>query len=184
VIEAFYAKILESHAILRDGEYAHAYFAAELNSFFRERGIGWQLMDGHIEVRGPEVFEQTVHGAVQELEEAGKTTAARELHEALGDLSRRPEADVTGAIQHAMAALECAARDAVGDQRATLGEIIKRHPDLIPKPLDQALEKAWGYASETGRHLKEGKAPAFDEAELIVGMCGSACRYLARKIIR
>lgn len=64
---------------------------------------------------------------------------------------------------------------------ATLGEVIKRNPGLLPKPLDQAVEKAWGYASETGRHLREGDSPAYDEAELIVGLSGAVCRYLARK---
>jgi len=59
------------------------------------------------------------------------TPATRdELHEALDDLSRRPEPDLTGAIQHAMAALECVASDTYGNPKATLGDIIKRYPDL------------------------------------------------------
>jgi hypothetical protein len=183
-IEAIHTRIGERGVGLRGNPamLASDYFTEEINNYFRERGIGWQLVDGQIEVRGAESFEEAVHGGRDALEEAGKGTAASELHEALGDLSRRPEADVTGAIQHAMAALECVARDAADDQNATLGDLIKRHPDLFPKPLDQSLEKAWGYASESGRHLKEGKAPAFEEAELIVGMCGSVCRYLARKM--
>ena len=184
VIEAIYGRLKGREGVLRGDQAVDGgeYFSDELNAYFRERGIGWQLVNGQIEVRGEEEFEEAVHGGHGALEEAGKATAAKELHEALSDLSRRPEADVTGAIQHAMAALECVARDAAGDQKATLGELIKRHPDLFPKPLDQSLEKAWGYASEAGRHLKEGKAPAFEEAELIVGICGSVCRYLARKI--
>lgn len=158
------------------------FFQDELNSYFRERGIGWQLVDGRIEVRGPETFQQTIHGAYDALQEASKATAASELHEALHDLSRRPEPDITGAIQHAMAALECVARDSVGNQKATLGDILKRYPDLVPTPVDQALHKLWGYASEAGRHLKEGQAPEFDEAELIVGACAAMCRYLVRKV--
>jgi len=157
-------------------------FSEKMNRYFRGRGIGWQLIDGQLEVRGPESFEEAVHGARDLLGELGRNTAASELHEAILDLSRRPESDVTGAIQHAMAALECLARDVAEDPKLTLGELIKRHPGLIPKPLDQALEKAWGYASETGRHLKEGKAPDFEEAELVVGLSGTLCRYLARKI--
>lgn len=161
---------------------AAQYFSDEINRYFHGRGIGWQLADGQIEVRGPESFEESVHGARDVLEETGRKTAAGELHEAIRDLSRRPEPDVTGAIQHAMAALECVARDAAGDPKLTLGDLIKRYPDLFPKPLDQALAKAWGYASETGRHLKEGNPPAFEEAELMVGVAGALCRYLARKI--
>jgi hypothetical protein len=93
------------------------------------------------------------------LAKAGRTTARDEIHDALTDLSRRPNPDLTGAIQHGMAALECVARDACGDPKATLGDILKRHPDLIPKPLDTAIDKAWGFASEMGRHIREGREP-------------------------
>lgn len=103
------------------------------------------------------------------------------MHEAVADLSRRPSPDITGAIQHAMASLECVARETCGDPKATLGEIIKRHNELIPPPLDQAISKAWGYASEHARHIREGREPAYAEAELIVGLCASVSTYLSRK---
>jgi hypothetical protein len=126
-----------------------AEFEQALTEFFIEQGIGWKMENGEIVTRGTEAFEAAVHHAVEALEKAGRTTTARdEIHEALADLSRRPKPDLTGAIQHGMAALECVARDACGDPKATLGDIIKRHPDLIPKPLDTAVEKAWAFASK------------------------------------
>src|SRR5690606_4576143 len=79
------------------------YFSEEINRYFRGRGIGWQLSEGHIEVRGPESFEKSLHDAHLSFEETGRNTAASELHEAILDLSRRPDPDLTGAIQHAMA---------------------------------------------------------------------------------
>jgi hypothetical protein len=98
------------------------------------------------------------------------------------DLSRRPEPDITGAIQHAMAALECVARDVSGEPKLTLGEIIKRHAVLIPAPLDQAIERTWGYSSERGRHLREGRNPDMDEAQLIVGLSAVVITYLSSKM--
>jgi hypothetical protein len=71
---------------------------------------------------------------------------------------------------------------AVGDHRATLGEIIKRNPDLFPRPLDEAMAKLWGYASGAARHVREGNVPSHAEAELIVGTTAAACTYLAAKI--
>lgn len=53
--------------------------------------------------------------------------------------------------------------------------------DVIPKPLDVALDKLWGFCSEYGRHLNEGKAPAFEEAQLVVGICASIITYLQSK---
>ena len=156
-------------------------FEKELNRYFQSRGIGWELVDGRVEVRGTETFKNTVQGAIDSLAETKRNTAHTELVEALADLSRRPKADITGAIQHAMAALECVARDIVGQPSATLGKIMKENPNLLPKPLNQAVEKAWGYASESGRHLREGKSPDFPEAEFIVNISGAVCIYLMDK---
>ena len=175
VIEALYDSAMRS-----DNSSANAgMFADEMNAYFREHGIGWQIVDGKVESRGAEPFEHTVRGALNALEETQRSTALGELREAINDLSRRPDADLTGAVQHAMTALECTARDVTGDTSATLGEIIKRYPELIPKPLDTAVEKAWGYASNRGRHLAEGGVPAYREAELIVGIASVLCLYLA-----
>ena len=172
LIEEIYRSLTPDHA---------SSFGEEINKYFRQRGIGWQLDGGLIEVRGPEHFESAVHKTLDLLEGAGRSTAHSELREALRDLSRRPDPDETGAIQHAMAALECVARDITGDQNATLGKIISNHPNLIPKPLDQAVDKAWGYASDKGRHLKEGSSPSYEDAELIVNMSGAVCSYLLHK---
>jgi hypothetical protein len=156
-------------------------FESELNDYFVERGIGWKLVNGKVEVRGAQTFEKALSEAKNELHERGFPTASGELKEALSDLSRRPAPDVTGAIQHSMAALECAARVACGDEKANLGDILKRYRDLLPRPLDEALAKLWGFASENARHIREGRAPTYDEAELVVMVVAGTCTYLARK---
>jgi hypothetical protein len=163
IIEKLYERIQP-----RDSERA-AEFEQKINTFFSEEGIGWQLVGGVVETRGTEAFEASLREARETLDSRGFSTASNELHEALADLSRRPTPDITGAVQHSMAALEAVARVACGDEKATLGDIIKRHEGLIPRPLDAAVEKVWGFASEMGRHLREGREPNRDEAELVVG---------------
>lgn len=153
----------------------------EVNRYFVEAGVGWQLVDGILEVRGPEGPQTIVNAAKSALASARMRTAAGELHEAILDLSRRPAPDLTGAVQHAMASLECVARDVTGDQRATLGEILKRFPSLVPKPLDIAIDKAWGFASEYGRHIREGRTASRDEAELVVGICVTLVTFFLGK---
>ena len=160
--------------------YDGAKFISSLNDFFIENGIGWQLTSGKVETRGTAGVESVVKSALARLDESKMTSALTELKEARDDLSRRPTADVTGAIQHAMAALECALREVSGTPKATLGEIIKRHQDVIPKPLDDAISKMWGYASETARHRREGHDPAFNEAELILGVSATLIAYVLR----
>lgn len=155
-------------------------FADSVNKVFRKAGIGWQLIGVEITMRGSEVFEQAVREGRDKLWSAGKQTTAKQLHEALQDLSRRPNPDITGAIQHALAALECISRDCAMTED-TLGDVVKRNRDLFPAPLGDVVAKMWGYSSNTGRHLLEGKEPTFEEAELMVGLSGVLCRYLARK---
>lgn len=154
-----------------------ATYERRLNQLFRELGVGWQMEKGLIVVRGSEVFALATGDAVRTMRSAGMPTAANEIHEALTDISRRPTADVTGAIQHAMAALEAIAREIDGSSD-TLGRIINRLP--LPAPLDGALHKLWGFASEQGRHIQEGREPRFEEAELVVTVASAVSIYLLR----
>lgn len=159
-----------------------AHFTSKLNEGFIRKGVGWKLVERRIQIRGPESFEVTVRQAKDLLEATGLQVAREEIHQALSDLSRRPAADVTGAIQHGMAALECVAREATGNPKATLGELLKKYPDLLPKPLDDALGKIWGFTSERGRHLRENDSPDIREAELVVELAGSITSYLVKKL--
>lgn len=157
-------------------------FSNEINEYFISNGIGWKIVNGLIETRGDEVFETAVKTVVSVLETAKLETAKTEIKEALIDLSRRPTPDITGAIQHSLACLECVAREVTGDKKATLGDLIKRHPNIVPKPLDIAIEKIWGFTSEQGRHLREGQAPEYLEAELVVELSAAISTYLGKKL--
>ena len=78
-----------------------------------------------------------------------------------------------------MAALECVARDVTGKPSKTLGALIGELD--LPKPLDAALDKMWGYASQVGRHLEEGRDPDFEEAELVATVASGISTYLTRR---
>ena len=119
--------------------------------------------------------------AASALSSTGRPTAGNHVHEALLALSRRPDPDLSGAIYHAMGALEAVARDLVGDEKATLGEILKRHPDLLPPPLDKALSQLWGFASNEARHVVEGRQPTREDATLIVGLAANMATYLTKR---
>ena len=154
-------------------------FGQRLNDFFVQHGIGWELGDGKIVHRGSEAFARSTGAIPERLDEFGHKNAANELREALVDISRRPNPDITGAIQHAMAALEATAREITGQTDLTLGRLV-RHLEL-PRPLDQAVDKLWGYASDRGRHIRENQVVDHSEAELIVAVAGSLCDFLVRR---
>jgi hypothetical protein len=52
-----------------------------------------------------------------------------------------------------MALLECVAREITSENTLALAKIMEHNEIIIPRPLDIAIEKAWFYASEYGRHL-------------------------------
>lgn len=156
-------------------------FRHEINRYFIANGIGWSLdSSGCVVFRGDEGFDRIVADAQTAEHQQGHVTAARELHEATRDLSRRPLPDMTGAIQHAMASLECVAREITGQHKLTLGEWVKANREKIGTPLDKAIEAIWGFTSNRGRHLSEGKEPSPEEAELIVGFTASLGAYLSK----
>lgn len=154
-------------------------FQNRLNQYLREKGIGWQMTSGRIVYRGSEAFAEATRQAAAVLAQTARSSAANEIHEALADISRRPSPDVTGAIQHSIAALECTARDVTGQPTLTLGRLVSRL--ALTPPLDIAVEKLWGYASERARHIREGQAVSSEEAELVVSVACSVCTFLSRR---
>ena len=181
VIEATYQSLVRALKQRSEERPNPARFAEEINRYFRKKGIGWQLVDGELRVRGEQAFERAMVEATATLDAKGQKTAAAEIREALHDLSRRPDPDRTGALQHGVAALECVMREACGDPKATLGTLLSRHKGMIPPPLDQGVEKIWGFASEQGRHLQEGREPEAAEAELAVHVAAAVATYLGKK---
>lgn len=155
-------------------------FHDEMNMYFMRHGIGWKLVNGLLSYRGDEGLERILSNAVTAQNMTQHQTAANELHEAIKDMSRRPNPDTTGVIQHAMASLECVARDVSGS-KDTLGDWIKKNDNAFPKPIDDVIKKLWGFTSEHGRHLKESHEATLEEAELVLGLSATLGSYLAQK---
>ena len=174
------AEAIAEHIYDGDSEYYEA-FSSEVNECLRETGVGWQLKDRLVQARGSDAHERLLVAASEAMKASGLTTARGELEEATRDLSRRPTPDLSGAVQHAMAALECTARDIAKDTKATLGELMKR-PNLLPKPLDEVVSKAWGYASDQARHGREDRKLDRPEVQLVVGLSAVMATYLLQKV--
>lgn len=159
---------------------AYSKFEIELNEYFEGKGFGWKLQNRILEVRGDDSFELSLKQAHQTLVNSNVPTSANEIKEAIRDLSRRPEPEITGAIQHSVAALECLSRNVTGDHKMTLGQLIKENPQIVPQPLNDVVNKLFGFASIKGRHLNEGNNPTYEEAELVVHLSAALCDYLCK----
>jgi hypothetical protein len=154
-------------------------YADGLNRYFRQTGVGWQMMPQGIMYRGDQTYAAAVQSAAQTLSETNRQNAASEIREAIRDISRRPKPDTTGAIQHSVAAMECVARDVLGERKDTLGALLPRLG--LPRPLDQAIEKLWGFSSERARHIREGEVVDDGQAELVVSVACAVCAFLAKR---
>ena len=136
------------------------------------------MNNGKIQYRGSDAFSHATKETVAALRDSGRSQAAKEIKEALADISRRPEPDITGAVHHAMAALEATARDITGEPKSTLGELIR--PLNLKPPLNKAIGKLWGYASNEARHGSEASSLDELEAELMVLVASSICTFLVK----
>ncbi|HME68349.1 MAG TPA: hypothetical protein VKM54_00555 [Myxococcota bacterium] len=182
ICEALYALIQETNygssvVIARSAQE----FENEINAALIELGIGWQMRRGKIVAREDTETEAEIAKAEAALAASGLDTARGELAEARADMSRRPQPDLTGVIQHSIAALEAVARHCSKEPKPTLGEIVKRHAKQlgIRPPLDAAIEKIWGFCSEEGgRHGREGSEPTRREASLVLGLASSVVTYM------
>ena len=155
-------------------------YESEINAYFQTNVDGWKFENVQVLFRGNEIEEQAFTNAVQSL--STNQTAQSELKLALDDLSKRPIADTTGTVQHAMAAMECFCRQKFGGTTSTLGDIIQNNRSSFTPPLDKALEKLWGFASNHGRHVRNGGAATEEEAEFVLNMCSSLILYLSKSL--
>ena len=155
-----------------------AEFSNRLNQVFRENGIGWEMRDGLIVVRG-DVLNPAYSEAINVLDETDRTVAANELKEAIRDISRRPDPDISGAIQHAIAGLEAVARDVTGNPRPNLGALVQGLQ--LPGDLAGAVRKLWRYSSDNARHGREGNDPDLTDAKLVVTVACAVSTFLVER---
>jgi hypothetical protein len=183
VVEDLYAQLdfHERELASEDEEPRTGPLQDDLNAYFRYAGIGWQMVNGLVVSRGDDAFEQTVKTAEKELGDGARTTAADRIARALRNLSARPTPDFSGAISHGTGAMECVLHDITGE-KITLGDYLKRYPDMFPGSMKKALEGLWGFSSQEGaRHGQEGIEPPREDAEFIVVIAAALTTYLNRK---
>lgn len=175
--EAIADEILRRHMV---DEYA--LYEEELNRTLEESSVGWRMVNARFEVRGDEASQAVQDHSLTQIAESGLTVATSEMKEAIAALSRRPVPNLSGAVVHAFLALESIARHCTGDPKSTLGDILKKHPDMLTEPLKSAAEKLWGFASNEARHGSENRNLDPVEVELVVGTAAVLSSFLVRKL--
>lgn len=161
------------------------FFVRKLNGVLLGEGIGWKITaQGVIELRSDQYAGHAVEKAREALQVRNMPKSLRELQMALEDLSRRPDPDVTGVVQHGTAALESLVREVTGTTK-TLGQAAKELEHLAVHPaLREAISRLFGYASDYqggGRHGSEEVQVSRTEAQLLFHVCAALIAYLSEK---
>lgn len=162
-------------------KYGRKQFISMLNSDLAAEENCYRMNDhGQIVFTGTDALEGSVSRAETVLGVKGRYPAKNEIHKAMEALSKRPKPDLTAAAQHALAGLEIAARNFTGENRATLKEIVEKHPETFPAPLGQAICLLHEYAAGKVKQAAEGATFNYDELELMIGIEANLTMYLNR----
>ena len=158
----------------------------EINALFREEHLGFELREGKVEKTGSGFIDARVKEARYLLKEPEFKGADEHFEKALKALNTRPNPDVENCIKDAVAAIESAGRIIVNDEKALLSDIIKEMAKnkIIPKPLDEAIQKIYAYRGDQPGVAHGSVAPSkvtIDEAEFVLAMSAAIIIYLVKK---
>jgi hypothetical protein len=119
-----------------------------------------------------------IPSVLQVLQAYGFQLSSETIASALSNLAR---GRANQATRDAVAGLEAIVRKVSGrkGKRGRLSKIIYDLP--LPRPIQESLDRIWGYASEYARHGSEDKVIELDEAKFVVGLCVVSAAYLASK---
>ena len=152
-----------------------------MNKVFQKENIGYRFISGQIT---PVTDEQEL-SSVEEACNAPFDGCRKQIQKAVAFLSDRQNPDYKNCIKESISAVESACQVIVGDEKATLGDALKKLEDngvLIHPALKQGFLKLYGYTSDQGgiRHA-EGMFESnvtFEEAKFMLVSCSAFINYL------
>ena len=158
----------------------------EINTLFKEEHLGFELRDGKVEKIGSGFIDARIKEARYLLKELEFRGADEHFEKALKALNTRPNPDVENCVKDAVSAIESVGRIISGNEKAMLPNIIKdmAKEDLIPKPLDEAIQKVYAYRGNqpgVAHGLVGISKVTIDEAEFVLAMSAAIIIYLVKK---
>lgn len=159
----------------------NAIFSEVFNNIFETEYVGYRFVDGKI-------VAITDKNEIDEIEQACNVPyngCKSHIEKAVGFLADREHKDYKNCIKESISAVESICQIMVDDEKATLGEAIKKLKDngiKIHPALETAFSKLFGYTSDEGgiRHA-EGlfvSEVSFEEAKFMLVSCSAFVNYL------
>jgi AbiJ N-terminal domain 4 len=156
------------------------------NGILEEEHSGYRFVGGVI----TEITREEEVAAVEEaLAYPGKLRpVAAHLDQALRLLADKKKPDFRNSIKESVSAVEAVCRLITGDQKATLGQALKKIEGRVPlhAALGQSFDRLYGYTSDADgiRHaLLEESSLTFDDAKFMLVSCSAFVNYLVAKAV-
>ena len=152
-----------------------------INGVFQREYVGYRFLNGQI-------VPITDENELSSIEDACKNPidgCRKQIQKAVAFLADRQNPDYKNCIKESISAVESICQVIVGDEKATLGDALKKLEDAgvqIHPAMKQAFQKLYGYTSDQGgiRHA-EGMFESnvtFEEAKFMLVSCSTFINYL------
>lgn len=155
-----------------------------INHVFKEQGVGYGIIDGLVTPVSNSIEVESVQSAIDNNIESSKY----HLQRALELLSDREQPDFRNSIKESISAIESLCRKITGDDKGTLGKLIKvvEEKGYIHQSMKNAFSSLYGYTSDEGgiRHslTDAGENPTLEDARYMLVICSAFSNYLISKM--
>lgn len=155
-----------------------------LNQVFKKYGVGYTIINGWVTPVSDKVEIESIQNAIDNNIESSKY----HLQRALELLSDREQPDFRNSIKESISAIESLCRKITGDDKGTLGKLIKvvEEKGYIHQSMKNAFSSLYGYTSDEGgiRHslTDAGESPTLEDARYMLVICSAFSNYLISKM--
>jgi hypothetical protein len=156
-----------------------------LNHVFRKFSVGYTIINGLVTPVSDEVEIESVQKAI---DNNNIESSKYHLQRALELLSDREQPDFRNSIKESISAIESLCRKITGDDKGTLGQLIKivEEKGYIHQSMKNAFSSLYGYTSDEGgiRHslTDAGENPTLEDARYMLVICSAFSNYLISKM--
>ncbi|MBF0518546.1 MAG: hypothetical protein HQK92_02355 [Nitrospirae bacterium] len=159
------------------------WFLVTCNHILEKEVSAYRFIGGKItRITEPQEIE-AIERAIDSAQDSVKT----HLHRSLELLSNRENPDYRNSMKEAISAVESLVKITVGDEKGTLGQLIKKLEDKkieLHSALKSALSNLYGYTSDENgiRHaLMESSTIRFEDAKFFLVICSAFINYIKAK---
>ena len=155
-------------------------FAKACNDVLQREMSAYRFVAGRV----TRVTEEEQIAEIERAASSEKEGVRSHIQRSLDLLSSRKSPDYRNSIKESISAVESIVSSSLGDERGTLGQLLKKLDGIHPA-LRSAFSSLYGYTSDEGgiRHaLLESDSVTFEEAMFFLVSCSAFVNYVQNKV--